>query len=43
VFLTEGTGRNYVSAILIKLNVSDCTQATVIALRHGLADWAAFI
>jgi DNA-binding NarL/FixJ family response regulator len=38
LFLTEGTVRNYVSAILIKLNVSDRTQAAVIALRHGLAD-----
>jgi DNA-binding NarL/FixJ family response regulator len=28
--------RNYVSAILAKLDVSDRTQAAVLALRHGL-------
>jgi two-component system, NarL family, response regulator LiaR len=38
LFLTEGTVRNYVSSIFSKLNVSDRTQAAVIALRHGLAD-----
>jgi DNA-binding NarL/FixJ family response regulator len=37
LFLSEGTVRNYVSAILAKLGVSDRTQAAVIALRHGLA------
>jgi NarL family two-component system response regulator LiaR len=36
--LSEGTVRNYVSAILTKLEVSDRTQAAVLALRHGLAD-----
>lgn len=36
--LSEGTVRNYVSAIFVKLGVSDRTQAAVIALRHGLAD-----
>lgn len=36
--LSEGTVRNYVSAILSKLEVSDRTQAAVLALRHGLAD-----
>ncbi|MEM7028227.1 MAG: response regulator transcription factor [Chloroflexota bacterium] len=34
--LSEGTVRNYVSAIFTKLNVSDRTQAAVIALKHGL-------
>ena len=38
LFLTEGTVRNYVSSIFSKLEVSDRTQAAVIALRHGLAD-----
>lgn len=38
LFLSEGTVRNYVSAIFTKLGVSDRTQAAVIALRHGLAD-----
>ncbi len=36
--LSEGTIRNYVSAIFTKLDVSDRTQAAVIALRYGLAD-----
>jgi two-component system response regulator DegU len=38
LFLTEGTVRNYVSAIFTKLGVTDRTQAAVIALRHGLVD-----
>ena len=38
LFLTEGTVRNYVSSIFSKLDVSDRTQAAVIALRNGLAD-----
>jgi len=33
--LSEGTVRNHVSAILEKLNVSDRTQAAVIAIQHG--------
>jgi DNA-binding NarL/FixJ family response regulator len=36
--LSEGTVRNYVSAILTKLEVADRTQAAVLALRAGLAD-----
>jgi NarL family two-component system response regulator LiaR len=36
LFLSQGTVRNYVSAILTKLNVTDRTQAAVLALRHGL-------
>ena len=36
--LSEGTVRNYVSVVLAKLDVSDRTQAAVIALRHGLVD-----
>lgn len=38
LFLSEGTVRNYVSSIFAKLNVSDRTQAAVIALRYGLAE-----
>jgi DNA-binding NarL/FixJ family response regulator len=38
LFLSEGTVRNYVTAIFTKLNVSDRTQAAVIALRHGLVE-----
>jgi DNA-binding NarL/FixJ family response regulator len=34
--LSEGTVRNHVSAILEKLNVSDRTQAAVIAIQHGI-------
>jgi DNA-binding NarL/FixJ family response regulator len=36
--LSEGTVRNYVSAVLAKLDVSDRTQAAVVALRYGLVD-----
>lgn len=36
--LSEGTVRNYVSAVLDKLGVSDRTQAALAALRHGLAE-----
>ena len=35
--LTEGTVKGYVSAILVKLNVDDRTQAALTAVRHGLA------
>lgn len=38
LFLSEGTIRNYTSAIFAKLNVSDRTQAAVVALRTGLVD-----
>jgi DNA-binding NarL/FixJ family response regulator len=34
--LSEGTVRNHVSAIFTKLEVSDRTQAAIIAIRHGL-------
>jgi DNA-binding NarL/FixJ family response regulator len=37
LYLSEGTVRNYVSAILEKLDVADRTQAAVLALRYGLA------
>jgi DNA-binding NarL/FixJ family response regulator len=37
--LSEGTIRNYVSAIFNRLGVSDRTQAAVIALRYGLVDF----
>jgi DNA-binding NarL/FixJ family response regulator len=36
LFLSEGTVKNYVSAILQKLGVADRTQAAVIAVRAGL-------
>ena len=36
LYLSEGTVRNHVSAILAKLSVSDRTQAAVIAIQHGL-------
>ncbi|MBN1936641.1 MAG: response regulator transcription factor [Anaerolineae bacterium] len=38
LYLSQGTVRNYVSAILAKLDVSDRTQAAVLALRYGLVD-----
>lgn len=36
LFLTRGTVRNYISAILAKLGAEDRTQAAIIALQHGL-------
>lgn len=36
LFLSHGTVRNYVSAILTKLNVEDRTQAALLATRYGL-------
>jgi DNA-binding NarL/FixJ family response regulator len=36
--LSEGTVRNYVSSIFGKLDVSDRTQAAVMAIRYGLVD-----
>ncbi|MEJ2211969.1 MAG: response regulator transcription factor [Anaerolineae bacterium] len=36
--LTEGTVKNYVSAILAKLQANDRTHAVVTALRHGLIE-----
>lgn len=38
LYLSEGTVRNYVSAVLAKLGVADRTHAAVLAVRHGLAD-----
>lgn len=38
LFLSEGTVRNYTSAIFNKLKVSDRTQAVILALRYGLVD-----
>lgn len=38
LFLSEGTVRNYVSAILSKLAVADRTAAAVLAVRHGVVD-----
>lgn len=35
--LSKGTVQNYVSNIFVKLEVTDRTQAAVIALRHGIA------
>jgi two-component system, NarL family, response regulator LiaR len=34
--LSAGTVRNHISAILSKLEVSDRTQAAILAIRHGL-------
>lgn len=36
--LSQGTVRNYVSSVLAKLEVSDRTQAALLALRYGLVD-----
>jgi two-component system, NarL family, response regulator LiaR len=36
LFLSEGTVRNYVSSIFSKLDVSDRTQAALLAVRNGL-------
>jgi two-component system NarL family response regulator len=36
--LTEGTVKNYVSAIIAKLQANDRTHAVVTALRRGLVD-----
>ena len=38
LYLTRGTVRNYVSAILAKLGVEDRTQAALIAVKHGLVE-----
>lgn len=38
LFLSKGTVRNYISAILTKLDVEDRTQAAILAVRHGLVD-----
>jgi DNA-binding NarL/FixJ family response regulator len=38
LYLSEGTVRNHVSAILAKLDVADRTQAAVLALRHGIGE-----
>jgi DNA-binding NarL/FixJ family response regulator len=35
--LSEGTVKGYVSTLLSKLNVSDRTQAALLAVKHGLA------
>lgn len=40
LYLSEGTVRNYASAIFDKLKVSDRTQAVVVALRYGLVDFS---
>jgi DNA-binding NarL/FixJ family response regulator len=40
LYLSEGTVRNYVSAVLAKLDVPDRTQAAVLALRYGLVSLA---
>jgi DNA-binding NarL/FixJ family response regulator len=38
LYLSEGTVRNYTSAIFSKLKVSDRTQAVVVAIKSGLVD-----
>jgi DNA-binding NarL/FixJ family response regulator len=37
LFLSEGTVKNYVSAIMSKLQANDRTQAAILALKRGLA------
>lgn len=36
--LTEGTVKGYVSAVLLKLDVADRTQAALYAVKHGLTE-----
>jgi DNA-binding NarL/FixJ family response regulator len=38
LYLSEGTVRNHLSAIFAKLNVTDRTQAAVVAIRHGFGN-----
>ncbi|MCA9736103.1 MAG: response regulator transcription factor [Gemmatimonadota bacterium] len=38
LFLSVGTVKGYVSAVLAKLGVSDRTQAALVAVREGLVD-----
>ncbi|MBI9050730.1 MAG: response regulator transcription factor [Anaerolineaceae bacterium] len=38
LFLSEGTVKNYSSTIFSKLNVTDRTQAAILAYRYGLID-----
>ena len=38
LFLSEGTVKNYVSALFSKLGVADRTQAAILAMRTGLVD-----
>jgi DNA-binding NarL/FixJ family response regulator len=38
IHLSEGTVRNHVSSIFDKLDVSDRTQAAIIAIKHGLGN-----
>ncbi|MEM7535447.1 MAG: response regulator transcription factor [Chloroflexota bacterium] len=33
--VSEGTVRNHISAILAKLNLTDRTQAAILAVKHG--------
>jgi DNA-binding NarL/FixJ family response regulator len=39
LFLSEGTVRNYMSSLFVKLGVSDRTQAVVVALRRGMVSF----
>jgi DNA-binding NarL/FixJ family response regulator len=38
LYLTRGTVRNYISAILAKLGVGDRTQAALLAVNYGLSE-----
>jgi len=38
LFLSEGTVKNYVSALFSKLGVADRTQAAILAIRAGFVD-----
>lgn len=37
--LSEGTVRNYISSILLKIELRDRTQIAIYAVRHGLAEF----
>ena len=39
LFLGEGTVRNYVSSILSKLHVRNCSEAAAYAVQHNLKDY----
>ena len=38
MFLSEGTVRNYLSSLINKLDVTDKTQAALLAIQHGLTN-----
>jgi DNA-binding NarL/FixJ family response regulator len=40
LFLSEGTVRNYITSLVNKLEVTDKTQAAILAIQHGLPETA---